>query len=248
MSHLRAEKHIDKRGVAVTRHVRAQGPIRAGRAPIPAPVVVDPAQGKQMTRDSLQRLRDSGLPLRNSNYVTKNLYHLANTDPDLLERVVSHIKQADSGEKAVWDRVLTTTSRHPVAKTDRIDVASTYEEEMAVLPIASQVSDYKSEGYAARVLDGIEMCRKSMEESAVGIEPKVLSAAVIAMSLDRALNDGYGYKFDYTKYADDIAHIADHPSEVAPIIDELVQRQTLDAGIIESILSVSTSSLRDGAL
>jgi hypothetical protein len=248
MSHLRAEKHIDKRGVAVTRHVRVHDAVGVGRKPIPAPVAVNPEQSKQMTRESLQSLREAGLPLRNNNYATKNLYHLANKNPELLAKVVAHIRNADSGEKAVWDRTLTNESRHPVSKTDQMDASSIYEADMKVFPVASQVADFKSEGYAAKVINDIGLCRTALANNDIDDEPDVLSATVIAMAVDKSANDGYGYTFDYPKYAEDISHIAEHPEEVASIVPELIRRQTLDSGVIASILSVSTASMRDGAL
>jgi hypothetical protein len=110
------------------------------------------------------------------------------------------------------------------------------------------VADFKSEGYAAKVISDIGLCRTALANSDIDDEPDVLSATVIAMAVDKSANDGYGYTFDYPKYAEDISHIAEHPEEVASIVPELIRRQTLDSGVIASILSVSTASMRDGAL
>lgn len=247
MSHLTAVKKVNKLGHSVTKYVKSQEAPGLGRKPLPAPVSVDPAISKQTTRDTMQALRDAGVPLLNKTIATKNIYHLANRNPELLERVTVHISNADSDEKAVWDEMLSNVQRHPVSRESSYDASLFYERDMTVFPVAAKIVENTDPAYASTVSKNIEMCLQGMEGDGTD-EPAVLAASLIVMEYDRKFASPYNYAFDGEKYADDVAHIAEHPEEVAPILGELIKRETLDRDVIESIIGVSASSLREGAL
>lgn len=228
-SHLTPEQRPDKNGKIVTRHVRPQSGTASSRT-IPAPVSQVESLISQFEATVPSWSRDEHkIPV---------LRMIAKDNPDLFADIMRSYLSGGREEQAVWRLVLFQTG----VSSDQVSQVH-YRRMIELVPLSVAMFPDAPPGYR----DSMVCKHASSSETELSIRPgdekyDLVKARIIIAEAERKSSPGRHDR------SEDIAFIARHLEEVAPLTPELVKRGTASAGLIRELLESAAKPLREGAL
>lgn len=249
-------KVLDRRGRWVTRWVRPDTP-EAPRAPIPAAARPSHAPSSLVQRSSQAANAIYGRG-RVPRYGMRNTHALAEWAPALLDGIVAQCEQ-DEQLREIWDHELVEPSipltRDREARTKAIhDLASRLDAFPRVLGMLRAVGDpVHVRGYAARRVRKLVQWAEQVPDFVDGADgvSRGQQDAIYLLGIARH-NHVDGGNWSSAELTDLVwplsQRLADRTEDLVRIVPELMQRGTIDAGVIDQLLGADAAALREGLL
>lgn len=226
------ERHIDKNGKAVTRHVRAQDHTAARRdipAPSPAPSATD-----ALIQKFVETLPEYGMESDKANDLLRELDTFSH---ELFSDVLDSYLGCSKDERAVW-RVALNSGR-PTGDFDE----SHYRRMIEMVQLSVALFPDAPPGYRShKALIAAEKAEEMTGRSPGEPDYDYAKAWAIIREVEKLEPTGF------VDRDDDVNFIGSNLDEVMPLIPELLKRKTASPGVIRELLDARVPAIRDGVL
>lgn len=232
MANLIPERHIDKNGKVVTRHVRAQEAASAVRS-LPAP---------QSPSDILISKITATLPSWGSTpeQMTDSLREIEKYDHELFTDIAHSYLACGDEERAVWRATLhASLTPAPLSVEDEL----TYRRAIELVPLSVVLFPDAPPGFRAHRITGDGEKAEEITGSSPGeSDYDNAKAWMIVREVERL------HPSDFESRPDEVAFIAANLEAVTPLIPALLKRQNASAEVIKELLDAQAPAIRDGIL
>jgi hypothetical protein len=250
--HLTPEVHVNKNGVPVIKHVNNTPAANSlGKASLPAPAQTRTGSSADVAERAIKEF-ESMVPEFLPVTLHENFRYLSEHHPKMLNRIMDEVRVATEAEANVWKFVLNEaidyknipSGDEEYEKEEYLHMQmSSLKTHIENVPLAVQL--FPDDSPHMQGVNAYRLATRAYQVTRWGPSSGKYVETQAVMILGRTSD----YKMDRIGgHGDDIWFIADNMEKVLPLLPELMKRQQTSKGLIESLLSVDSPALLDGAL
>jgi hypothetical protein len=245
------EKRADKRGNLVTRWVKMFGGSNDSAKDLPSPGMAVTKPSRKFSPEQQASLIAKFEARYNPDSSTnENIKYIADKDPVLIEQISNAVHGGDNVDLGFWASMVRNGSRIEYMP-EPADHLKKMRESLVVFPLMRQIAarggmDIESN----EPHDVVYTVHETMKTSKIRKpdEETVAAVAAVVYGTRAYIWNGEITTPEYKNIRNDVEYVKDRLEDMVHILPDLRRRNTMDRGVIESLLSSPTQAMREGEL